>query len=125
MYKFTVPGRPVPKGRPRVARKGRSYVFYTPEATKVYEEIVNLTARAVCKKPLEEPVAVKLRLYFKRKGKIPDCDNCCKSILDGLNGIAFKDDGQVQHLEVDIYRETPERAEVEIMPLEAVRKGTG
>lgn len=122
MYKFTVPGRPVPKGRPRVARKGRSYVFYTPEATKAYEEAVNLTARTVCKKPLEEPVAVKLRLYFKRKGKIPDCDNCCKSILDGLNGIAFKDDGQVQHLEADVYRETPERAEVEVLPLEAVRR---
>ena len=120
-YSITIPGRPVPKGRPRVGRKGRKYVFYTPQKTRDYEQVVGFTARAVCKKPLEGPLAVKIELYFKKKGRIPDCDNCCKSILDGLNEIAYGDDRQVQHLEVDIYRETPERAEVEIMPLEMVR----
>ncbi len=119
VYSITIPGRPVPKGRPRVARKGRGYIFYTPKETKHYEQAVNLAARAVCKKPLEGPVAVKVRLYFKKKGKIPDCDNCVKSIFDGLCGAAFLDDSQVMHLEIDVYRGTPERAEVEVMKHDA------
>ncbi len=122
VYSITIPGRPVPKGRPRVGRAGRKYVFYTPRKTKDYEQAVGLTGRAACKEPMEGPLGVKIKLYFKKKGRIPDCDNCAKSILDGLNEIAYKDDRQVQHLEVDIYRETPERAEVEVMPLEMVRK---
>ena len=114
LYNITIPGRPVPKGRPRVARKGRGYVFYTPKETKHYEQAVCLAAREVCKKPLEGPVAVKLRLYFRKKGNVPDCDNCAKSILDGLNGVAYQDDIQVKHLVVDVYRDTPERAEIEV-----------
>ena len=121
IYSITIPGRPVPKGRPRVGRSGRKYVVYTPRKTRDYEQAVGFTARAACKVPMEGPVAVKIRLYFKKKGRIPDCDNCAKSILDGLSKIAYGDDRQVQHLEVDIYRETPERAEVELMPLEVVR----
>ena len=121
VYSITVPGRPVPKGRPRVGRKGRKYIFYTPEKTRSYEQAVGLVGRTACKEPMEGPLAVKIKLYFKQKGLIPDCDNCIKSLLDGLNEIAYEDDRQVQHLEVDIYRETPERAEVEIMPLEMVR----
>ncbi len=35
-YTFTVQGRPVPKGRPRMSRKGR---VYTPEATKEAEQL--------------------------------------------------------------------------------------
>ena len=121
IYSITIPGRPVPKGRPRVGRSGRKYVVYTPRKTRDYEQAVGFTARAACKVPMKGSLAVKIRLYFRKKGRIPDCDNCTKSILDGLNKIAYEDDRQVQHLEVDIYRETPERAEVEIMPLEMVR----
>jgi len=121
IYSITIPGRPVPKGRPRVGRKGCKYVFYTPQKTRDYEQAVGLVGRAACKVPMEGPVAVRIRLYFEAKGRIPDCDNCTKSILDGLNEIAYEDDRQVQHLEVDIFRETPERAEVEVMPLEMVR----
>ena len=55
-----------------------------------------------------------MRLYFRKKGNVPDCDNCAKSILDGLNGVAYQDDIQVKHLVVDVYRDTPERAEIEV-----------
>jgi len=33
----------------------------------------------------------------------PDTDNIAKSILDSLNGIAYKDDKQVVRLKVDKY----------------------
>ena len=36
-WTFTVPGQPVPKGRPRtVSRDGKSHT-YTPKRTKAYE----------------------------------------------------------------------------------------
>lgn len=120
-YQLTIPGRPVPKGRPRIAPRGRGYVLYTPERTRNYEEAVGLVARTRCKNQLDGPLAVRIGLYFKPKGRIPDCDNCIKSILDGLNSIAYGDDRQIQHIQADIYRELPERAEVEIIPLEVVR----
>jgi len=38
---FAIPGKPVPKGRPRVTRSGR---VYTPKATRDYESLVRVDA---------------------------------------------------------------------------------
>ncbi|MEW8997914.1 MAG: RusA family crossover junction endodeoxyribonuclease [Thermoanaerobacter sp.] len=46
-YKIVVPGRPVPKGRPRFA-KGHAY---TPEKTRMYEEldgVVYIDDKQIC-----------------------------------------------------------------------------
>ena len=43
-----------------------------------------------------------------RPAKKPDCDNIAKSILDGLNKIAFHDDTQITTLIVTKYYTTEE-----------------
>jgi len=46
-----------------------------------------------------------------------DLDNVAKSVLDGLNGIAYQDDGQVVELLVKKHKVTntaDERVEIEI-----------
>ena len=67
MYKFTVPGRPVPKGRPRVAEREK-YVLH-PEATKVYEEIA-FNGSGLQKAP-GRAGGGKIALIFSQKGQRP------------------------------------------------------
>lgn len=93
---LTIPGVPVPKGRPRFGR-GRTY---TPAKTAAYEELVRLTAvdsrnRQDWRK-LTGPVKCTLRFY----GANPtaDIDNLVKAVFDGLNGVAWEDDRQVSEL---------------------------
>ena len=110
--KITIPGRPVPKARPRLGMRGKTAYIYTPQRTKEYEELVGWTAKAAGCKPLEGPVEVELWCYTKGRA---DVDNLSKSILDGLNGIAFEDDSQVVDLHVHKRKvKTDERVEIEI-----------
>lgn len=108
--KFTIPGVPVPKARPRVV-KGHTY---TPKKTKDYEALVkdvyNLTVGEYLG---DSAIVATIDLYFpipesysksKKKriadGEIkhtkrPDVDNCAKAILDALNEVAYRDDSQI------------------------------
>lgn len=101
---FTVDGRPVPKGRPRVTRHGT----YTPKSTQIFEAAVKTG-----EKPFEdgEALDVMVNAYFpipsgtpkrERDGlhltpylKRGDIDNIIKAVLDALNGYAYKDDSAV------------------------------
>ena len=115
VYSITIPGRPVPKGRPRLGVRGKKAYVYTPPKTKEYENLVGWVARCAGCKPLNGPIAVKLRLFIR--GRSGDVDNYSKSILDGLNGVAYEDDDQVVELQVRKYkvkRKEEERAEIEI-----------
>lgn len=61
------------------------------------------------------PLAVKLHLFIR--GRSGDVDNYCKSILDGLNGVAYEDDDQVVELLVRKHKvrcAKDERVEIEI-----------
>lgn len=92
-WTFTVPGQPVPKGRPRLA-EGR---VYTPKRTKDYELKVAqyaLAAGVRCA-PKGQQVGLEIEVCYKRD---MDLDNAEKSALDGLNGIAYADDRQVVEL---------------------------
>ena len=112
--KIIVPGRPVPKGRPRLGVRGREVYIYTPPETKEYEEFVGWVAKFAGCKPISGPVEVEIWCYLKGKA---DVDNLCKSILDGLNRIAYKDDDQVVDLYVHkrrVKKRTEERVEIEI-----------
>ena len=119
---FTVPGRPVGKGRPRFSN-GRAY---TDQQTKEYEEEVawrfmtakrsKMLAQTFWERVKEAPVAITITAFYpvpksdskkKRTEKLenyirptikPDVDNVVKAILDGLNGLAYKDDKQVFQL---------------------------
>ena len=87
--------------------------MYTPTASKNFEFQVRTMASKQFPTPLLGPIYVHVefeiprpkRLCWKTKlmprcycDKRSDIDNFCKALLDGLNGIAFKDDGQVAEL---------------------------
>lgn len=123
MIAFTIPGRPVPKGRPRmgVRTKGRRMtpVVYTPSATKRYEEKVRIMALAAGVRPADGPVALEADLWlYGRRG---DGDNYWKSLADALNGVAYQDDRQIIDWRLRIHRarrREDERAEIVIRRLE-------
>ncbi len=109
MVTMTIPGRPVPKQRPRVGRNGN---IYTPKKCRDYEKEVARLAREVFKKPYEGPVSLQVRVYLATPGG--DLDNYVKSISDGLNGVAWRDDSQVTSIKAKLYVRPgeSERAEV-------------
>lgn len=103
-------GKPKGKQRPRFYR-GHAV---TPKDTREYEELLATMWKVhKCGYFGEKPIKVSIRAYFlvpksytkKKKlmialGNIfpiikPDADNIAKIVLDGLNGVAYKDDSQV------------------------------
>lgn len=108
-------GKPVGKGRPKFSSRGGFVRAYTPKTTADYEAKVAkaYTDKYGASEPCEKPIVVSIQAVFPipssfrkaekekaRKGLIkptkkPDIDNIIKIILDGLNGVAFKDDSQV------------------------------
>ena len=102
-FSFSIPGRPRPKGRPRVSARG---FVYTDSTTREYEKHVGNSYKEAEGPLFEGSVCVVVKLTTKgaevtisdieeKSGLRSDIDNLVKSILDGLNGIAFKDDKQV------------------------------
>jgi len=114
MIRITIPGRPVPKGRPRLGIRGRKAYVYTPPETRKYEKIVGWVAKSQGCQPIEGPVSVSMHVFCR--GKM-DVDNVAKSVLDGLNGVAYEDDDQVVELLVKkhkVKRKEDERVEIEV-----------
>jgi Holliday junction resolvase RusA-like endonuclease len=103
-YSFLIDGKPKPKERPRMTRRGRTY---TPKATLEAEQRI----RDAYSGPLfTGPVAmyvtfekdhteVTIRPADWTSGLRGDIDNYVKTILDGLQGKAFDNDRQVVHLQ--------------------------
>ena len=102
---FTIPGKPVPKGRPRTGQ-GR---VYTPSETRDYETKVGWCGARVMtgRKPSKAWLRVAIDLYGEDIEKV-DADNCAKSILDGLQKIVYSNDKQVDELYVRRHRGTPD-----------------
>ena len=111
---FEIPGDPVPKGRPRFARRGTFVQTYTDSKTLEYETLVGFKARQAigASEPLKGHLTVFLYLryavpasYSKKRTeaclngleypKRVDLDNCYKSITDAMNGIVYVDDSQI------------------------------
>ena len=118
---------PHPKERPRgrivTPKEGKPFIqWYTPKETTEHEEAI---ARAWKEKngltPYQGPVIVRIVFGLKipkstSKARIkqmldrkirpivkPDVDNCAKSVLDALNGLAYEDDNQIVSLSVRKY----------------------
>lgn len=108
---FTIPGKPFGKKRHRIGVvAGRGHAF-NPEENRSFEQKVAEIARPLFPAPIEGPVKLRIVAVFeipkswskKRQAEAlgtyhtqkPDRDNIEKAIQDGLNRIAFRDDGQV------------------------------
>jgi len=133
---FTVMGIPKGKGRPRFSTFGGHVSVHTPPETALYENLVRLSyQRAHPHVMLEGAIGAEITAYFpipksasrkarermlsgeERHSKKVDCDNLAKVILDSLNGIAYRDDGQVSELAVrKLYGHEP-RVEVVLAEL--------
>jgi Holliday junction resolvase RusA-like endonuclease len=104
---FTVPGTPVPKQRPRHGANGKTY---TPKETLAAEEKIGWAFMAGWRDRTRYPPALiaegKVRLRLEVDAYVPDLrtrdwDNIGKTVSDGLNLVAYKDDGQIWSAHVD------------------------
>jgi len=68
-------------------------------------------AKQYFKQPLEGDLCVSAVFYIK--GRRGDIDNYFKA-LDGLNGIAWKDDHQIVEIHAKIVKDSNERTEIAI-----------
>ena len=127
--KFIIPGPAQAKQRPRINKKtGR---VYTPNATHKYEKLVKecygdrhffdsqyISVKITFKFSI--PKSYSKAEYYEAlireiRPKKADIDNYIKSVLDGLNGVAFTDDRYICHLEAEkIYTEGEAETIVEI-----------
>ena len=105
---FEIPGKPYPLKRPRRASFGG---MFDPKENVEAKKLVAQIARLAIRSPIEGPVSLAAVFEFERPkshyGKAlkasapvyhtqrPDVDNLIKTVLDGLNGIAWLDDAQV------------------------------
>ena len=132
--RFSVPGEPVGKARPRFTKNGHAY---TPDKTRSYEAIVKLCAIKAMKgkKPLTGAISLSVRAFFpipkyftraiREKAlsgelyhqKKPDWDNVGKIISDAMNGVVYSDDAIVARADVvKLYSDNP-RVEIFVKQL--------
>jgi Holliday junction resolvase RusA-like endonuclease len=99
--KFSVVGKPIPKSRPRVVTKGKRRFAYTQKRVKEWENAIKEEAKKHFERPFNWPVVVSMTFFMPRPksrrhdfwvSTIPDLDNLEKSVLDGLNKVAYTDD---------------------------------
>lgn len=129
-----VEGKVEGKQRPRFRKVGNFVQTYTPKQTKSYEKLIadEYKKQSGVLFPAGMPLELRIRAFmgipstFSKKKKTraiegelrptkkPDADNIAKSILDGLNGVAYADDKQVVELSVKKYYGTLERVEIDI-----------
>ena len=120
--RFVIPGPPQGKARARTVHNRRTGYTqsFTPAQTVLYENLIktmywensrqiwnNEEALKVSISAVYEPPKSTSKRNRERmlNGQIwptkkPDADNIAKVVLDALNGVAYKDDTQVVHLDV-------------------------
>ncbi len=94
--RFTIPGVPAPKQRPR---RGKGGHFYTPGKTQAYEDAVKGHAlagmrRCGWQRTPGGSYALTVRAFLPDRRR-RDGDNIGKVIADGLNGLVIEDDTQI------------------------------
>lgn len=127
--RFTIPGEPFGKQRPKFSRAGNYVKTYTPEKTISYENLVKLMYQQAAQgKKFSEDAMFDVRViaYYgisrsvsKKKQRLmlehklrpkkkPDWDNIGKVVCDSLNKIVYHDDSAIVDAQVrKFYSETP------------------
>ena len=140
--KFTIPGEPRGKGRPRFRAYKQPVTgkvitqTYTDNETKAYEERVKWEYRRQCSGirfqegeildlrlvayytiPKSETRAMKTAMQAGviRPTKTPDCDNVLKAVADALNKLAYPDDKNIVDCQIRKYYSHQPRVEVTIL----------
>ena len=130
--RFTVPGDPVGKGRPRIDTRGKRPRTFTPDRTVAYEHAVALASMAAHRgPPLGEPCVLLMLAVHQRPGRRfpdegrqpfarkPDIDNVVKAIADGMQPQVIRDDTLIVEAHVrQVYAAVGEspRVEVAVLP---------
>ena len=105
MFNIWYPVKPKPAPRPRVTKRGT----YNAKDYTDWKKGLSFLAKTKIKEPLENEIFLNIDFFYeipkswskKKKESVkwhtskPDIDNLIKSVMDGLNGIAYKDDSQV------------------------------
>lgn len=131
-FRITLLGEPKAKQSARFFKVGKFMKSYQPKEVVNYAEAVKYqVAAAMLAENIEiitTGVKLKIEFYFQKpkshqkkqtaginlpKTTRPDVDNLCKALWDGLNGVAFKDDGQIYSVYAEKY-ETDGQARTEI-----------
>lgn len=126
MVKFTIPGEPMAKQRPKHGNGNT----YTPDKTVNYETFIKEIYISGSNNRFDGEIEINVKAYFKipkseskkrkkamemqeiRPTKKPDGDNILKIICDALNNIAYHDDSHIVKATVEkLYSEIP-RVEV-------------
>ena len=133
MKKYVIKGEAIAKGRPRFTKRGH---IYTPATTKKYETKVKASLIEQGAEPTLKACRVNINVYkgylksWTKKQleqaksqdlhakKKPDVDNYAKAILDGANGLLFKDDAQIVELTIRKQYGEVSRAEIELEEVE-------
>lgn len=99
-----IDGTPIAKGRPRVYR-GHGV---TPERTRRAEQTIRdaFTEKYPDFQPFNGRIIMACQFWMPRNGR-PDLDNLVKLVTDALNGLAYRDDEQIDT--VAAYRHLPDR----------------
>lgn len=86
------------KGEPVALQRARSSRghFYLPEKSRVYLDLIGFIAKTKFKEPLEGNIQLEMTFYCGHNRA--DLDNYIKAVGDGLQGIAFKNDKQIQKI---------------------------
>jgi Holliday junction resolvase RusA-like endonuclease len=95
-----------PEGAARPRFDFRRKVAYTPTGYRKYKSIIQSAIRRQLGddfQVLDQPVSVEIMFHMKRPKSVtrdlpsvkPDLDNLLKAILDGMNGIVWRDDALV------------------------------
>lgn len=131
---IVVPGEPVGKARPRTVTVNGFVQTFTPKTTREYEAKVKRCYKSQHGQKFEKsfPLKVYIKAFCKipksytktkteqaktgqlRPIKKPDLDNIIKIILDGLNGVAFEDDCQVDEIHATKKFSEEERVEIKV-----------
>ena len=132
-YTLTIEGLADGKARPRLTRRG---TVFSPTDTHGFADKIKAQARAAHIEELDGPIALGIYIHRampkatskKRKALLdttwcvskPDIDKVCKSAMDALTGIAWKDDTQVARISGGRWWAETHYTVIEIATLEEV-----